>query len=205
MKGVSFIIDCTQCPIRKPIDPEIAPTFQSGKSHDYTLKYEVACHISTHRIMWVSGGVSGAEADTTILSGAGLFKVLPRNERGIADKGYINKDWSSIILTPLPALKDERGFSYFFMHEIIYNEYLSSLRIQIERLFGRMKNCFKVLAGSNDTNLARHRLSFIVASNTYNIMNLWEPLRAHQHKNVADPPNIPLPDRVKRKIPDQEE
>ena len=44
--------------------------------------------------MWVSGGVSGAEADSTILSEAGLFKILPKDERGIADKGYINKIWS---------------------------------------------------------------------------------------------------------------
>jgi len=104
--------------------------------------------------MWISGGVSGAEHDRTVLKEGGLFEKLPKGEKGIADKGYINHRWADQIYCPI-APKNVNGVKTLTLGEDLYNTTLSSMRIEVERVFGRMKT-FKVLTHSRDRNLLRH-------------------------------------------------
>ena len=137
-KDCTFVLDCTECPIATPTDDEESLLFHSGKAHRCTIKYELACHISSGRIMWISGGVSGAEHDRTVLKEGGLLNQLPDGEKGIADKGYINHLWADRIYCPI-APKTVNGEKTLTLGEDLYNTTLSSLRIEVERVFGRMK------------------------------------------------------------------
>jgi len=81
LAGCSWIVDCIECPISEPASDLTAQLYWSGKAHETTIKYEVACHISTGRIMHVVGGVSGAINDRELLKKGGLLKKAPKEEQ----------------------------------------------------------------------------------------------------------------------------
>jgi len=90
-------------------------------------------------------------------------------------------------------------------HEILYNFVLSSLRIDIERLFERFKN-FYVLLHCRNRNQLTHQEIFVVVAHTINISLELNPLRATTSKYILNPPQMGLPPRVlerMRRLPDQ--
>lgn len=187
LKGVTWMIDGTECKIAEPTDEDYSHILQSGKSGLYGIKYEVVCQVSSGRIMWVSGGGSAAEHDRNLLDAGGLLDMIPKGEIGIGDKGYLRNDLKSRILTPIPPRRVQ-GQHILTAEEILYNELLSSLRIEIERVFGRMKKCFAYLTHSRDRDLLTHRENFTVLANTFNIMLEFNPMRATAHSNLTNPP-----------------
>ena len=120
-----------------------------------------------------------------------MFEKLPKGEKGIADKGYINHRWADQIYCPI-APKNVNGVKTLTLGEDLYNTTLSSMRIEVERVFGRMKT-FKVLTHSRDRNLLRHRLLFVVIANTFNIWNEIAPIRKNENPWIQAPPLIPVP------------
>lgn len=196
-RNCTFVLDGTECYISEPIEETANHAYKSGKAHGHTVKYEAACHISSSRIMWISGGVSGAIHDKTVLRGGGLLNILPQDQRGLADKGYICAEWSHFLFCPIPPY-ERNGNPELTLGEELYNTNLSSLRVEIERVFGRMKNSFKVLQHSRDRNLYRHRLIFVVLAHTFNIWNEFEPIRAEVNQYILNPPDLPVPSRANR-------
>ena len=60
----SCIVDVTECPIERPFLNEWE--FFSGKKRRHTLKYEIAVHIQTGRIVWIAGPFRGSVHDLTV-------------------------------------------------------------------------------------------------------------------------------------------
>lgn len=194
LNGCTWIVDCIECPIAEPSDNLKSQAFWSGKDHRPTMKYEVACHISSGRVLHISGGVSGAVNDRDVLRSGGLWRKAPENENGIADRGYTSGEWNHRLFTPLSPIIDPNGLETLSFGEGMYNNMLSSLRIEIERLFERFKN-YSVLLHSRDRNQLSHREVFIVIANTVNISLEVHPLRSEVSRWILNPPNFPLPPR----------
>lgn len=209
LQGATFILDCTECRIAKPVDVESEYYYKSGKAHVTTIKYEVATQISTGRIMWVSGGGPGREHDNRVLRANGLLDHIPEGEIGIADKGYRAADFGSKLMWPVFA-KRVNGVPSLTWGEHLYNFNLCSLRIEVERVFGRMKKCFTFLTHCRDHNLHRHRQDFMIIANIFNIMIEFQPMRANNHQNLINPPtHLPTPPRAPgglrgHQLPDEE-
>jgi hypothetical protein len=103
--------------------------YYSGKKKRHTIKYEVAVHVRTGRIIWISGPVPGSVHDSTLLQHAGLCSQLLTHELIIGDKGYVG---NLRVITPFKS--PTTGF------EQIFNNYISKLRIIAEHTFQRIKN-----------------------------------------------------------------
>jgi len=68
-------LDVTACPIRKPSQDE--KDYWSAKHKAHVLKYEVAVHPHTGRIVWVFGAIPGAIHDITIARARFIQQLLP--------------------------------------------------------------------------------------------------------------------------------
>ena len=86
LKGVTFIVDGIECGIAKPVDPIEEHAWYSNKKGGHSIKYEVVTSISSGRIKWISGGISGALHDVTLSRNSGLLDAIPPGELGIADR-----------------------------------------------------------------------------------------------------------------------
>ena len=198
LKYVNWMIDGTECQIAEPTNEDLNYVCQSGKSKLHSIKYEVVCQVSSGRIMWVHGGGPASEHDRTLFKAGKLLDYVPIEEIGIADKGYWNKEWKRRILTPIPPVS-RNGQDLNTVEEVLFNETLSSLRIEIERVFGRMKVCFSYLTHSRERDLLAHRKNFTILANAFNISLEFEPLRAVPHQNLTNPPvNLSIPARAFR-------
>lgn len=196
LEGCTFILDCVECEIAKPVDPEAAEHYHSGKAHTSTIKYEVAVSVSTGRVMWISGGDGGRNNDQYVLKQNGLLEFIPEDEVGIADKGYINRKHSDRLLWPLTKRRVD-GIPCLEWGESLYNYYVCSLRIEVERVFGRMKKCFMFLRYSNGRDHAYHRVFFHIIAHTHNITLEFQPMRRQLHHNLTNPPTeLPIPARA---------
>jgi hypothetical protein len=84
-------VDTTCCPIEKPqgAGPGNDP-YYCVKCKDHVLKYDIAVHSKTGRIVRVHGGTPGATHDLTIAR-QGLIPLLVPHELVWADKAYIGE------------------------------------------------------------------------------------------------------------------
>lgn len=146
--------------------------------------------------MWVSGGGPGAEHDRRVLEKNGLLEVVPEGELGIGDKGYQKEEYRDKLVWPIFARK-VHGRATLTWGEHLYNLNLCSLRVEIERVFGRMKKAFAFLQLSRDRNLHEHRKNFNVLAHTLNIMLEFQPMRKNAPKYFVNPPaTLPTPPRA---------
>ena len=126
--------------------------------------------------------------DITLTKNSGLLDAVPLGEKGLADKGYEGLD-PATFLVMLKASKVGHGeFSNvpsFTMQEHEYNRALSSQRIEIERVNGRLKR-FAVLEDFRMRDRLFHRVVFTVLCNVVNIWMELAPMRRHVHPLLMD-------------------
>jgi len=176
-KDISLIVDGTDCPINRPSTREERELYSNGRlkeniSSRYNVKYTIACQISTGRICFVDGPDPGSFADVTSLKECGIFQSLDGMEILLCDKGY---QGHPRCLTPF---KKERETLYLNPDEAAFNEVLSSVRILIERVIGRVR-VFGALGSRGRFhchNLRKHKSLFNVACQVTNVSLEVEPL-----------------------------
>jgi hypothetical protein len=189
---ITFIIDGIECGLAKPADPIEEHAWFSGKFGGNSVKYEVACSLSTDRIMWISGGISGAYHDTTLSRASGLLNIIPEGELGLADAGYTGLDRR--IRCVLRHEPDQYGRPSLTKEEWEYNRAVAALRIEVERVNGRLKR-FQGLVHSRIRSRRSHRMVFYLLANFVNIWSEVQPLRAEKHPILLDCP-FPMPLRA---------
>jgi hypothetical protein len=79
-------IDVTVCPIERPKKHQ--EQYYSAKHKCHALKYEIAVHLKTGLVIWVSGAYPGSMHDLTIAK-TKFINILQNNEIALADKAYI--------------------------------------------------------------------------------------------------------------------
>lgn len=200
-ENVTFAVDGTECGIARPTYKAAEEAYHSTKAGEHTIKYEVATQISSGRIMWISGSVPGSIHDKTVLDMFELCVHIPPGELGLADKGYAGARTDKLLtmLKPQnPNQVDPNGFyntPTFSIEERLYNRCISAIRIEIERVNGRLKR-FQVLVHTRTRNKFEHLAMFTVVANLVNMWNEVCPLRKELHPLLLDCPAL-IPPRAR--------
>lgn len=182
--GATFILDGIECGIAKPSDKVEDAGWFSGKAGEHTVKYETGVHIASGRIMWVSGGISGSINDISLTKTSGLLDIIPPGEIGLCDKGYngLPKDQFLVMLKKRSTGSGNARTTHpLTTEEAIFNRLMAALRIEVERVNGRLKR-FSILWRSRVRDRFSHGIMFNVLCNVVNIQMELEPMRREMHQ-----------------------
>lgn len=172
-ENVCFIVDSTECPIKPPRgEPILEGALFSGKHGKHTLKYEIAIQAASSRIVWVNGAIPGSFHDSRVITEGGLLNELQGEEKGVGDKAYIGID-PFRLLTPIKSPQ--------FLHHIVWNIAIDSVRSEIERINRRVKKfrCFQ--DRWRNRRIQAHKETFFIACHLLNIWNDMKPSRRALH------------------------
>ena len=92
------IIDCMDCKIERNENKRIQKYFFNGKNHQHAVKFQVIVNNSGVP-MWYTGPHVGTIFDLTVFKK--YQPPLRRNEKILADKGYVGKDMRHRLVTPI--------------------------------------------------------------------------------------------------------
>jgi len=159
----SCIVDVTECPIERPFLNEWE--FFSGKKRRHTLKYEIAVHIQTGRIVWIAGPFRGSVHDLTIARN-GFIHNLFHNEQVLGDKAYVGDPRFIAPFRPACTTAQEH-----------FNYIVSCKRLLVEQVIKRIKH-FHAVCHEWRQSLPLHGIVFKVIANIV-VMSLFiEPIKA---------------------------
>jgi hypothetical protein len=185
---VYAVIDGKFCPIQCDRSHwDLQQLYYSGKHKRHGLKYEIAVHWRTGRIVWLGGGVFGAIHDLTLCRSSGILDCLLANEGLFGDKGYVGE---LRLLCPFRGRSENLTLS-----ELQWNEFINKYRVIVENALGRICK-FKIVtddfrSGNNlNERVKLHRTVFYVVSNIAHLDILQNPLRADDFESAdqfADP------------------
>ena len=133
---LEVLIDSREQRIRRPTGAEKQRPFYSGKKKAHTLKMQAAVSVEG-RVQAVSESVPGTTSDLELLDRSGVVEQLEADEAAGLDKGYVGVEKRHSTRTfYVPNKKPPKGE----LSEVqkSYNRSLSSVRIAVEHLFGRM-------------------------------------------------------------------
>jgi len=175
-KGVSLIVDGTECPLDRPMTKTERLKYFSGRKKEnayskYNLKYTVAVQVSTGRICGIVGPDIGSMSDIRAIQQSEIAVMLQENtgepEFILGDKGY---QGLHACLSPIKG-------SYLSPQEEAFNEVLASVRQLVECVFQRVK-IFGVLGtrGRFHADPDRHKAVFNVCCQITNISMKREPV-----------------------------
>ena len=201
--NVTFVLDGIECKIAKPVDRRDEESYYSTKKGAHSIKYQTATNISSGRLMYYSGGIPGAIHDRTLLKHSTLPHIIPEGQYGLADKGY-ECLYPNQLLYLLKPSKPEAGHPLahvksFTFEERLYNRCISALRIEVERVNGRLKR-FAILEEYRTRCKLSHHVVFGVICNLVNIWMELCPMRRAEHPLMSECP-VARPERSFRGLP----
>lgn len=133
-----FIVDGTEREIERPKDKTKQKDYYSGKKKEHTVKNQIIIHPKKKRILYVSKTITGRIHDKKALIDDGILVFAPPKSKGLGDLGYIGVTddcpWLSMV-TPIK----KRPKQELSPTEEITNKALSSLRVRVEHVIGRLK------------------------------------------------------------------
>ena len=195
---VTFIVDGIECAISKPINRVAEEAFFSTKKGKHAIKYQTVVHLTSGRLMYISGGIPGAIHDAKLYQYSTLPQIIPEGEMGLADKGYngIDPDHLLYLIKPQRVPIDEPlgGLKVFRLEERIYNRCISALRIEVERVNSRIKR-FAIMDDCRSRDKLLHHVKFTTVCQLVNIWSEICPMRKELHPLLFDCPII-RPDRA---------
>lgn len=144
-------IDATACRIQRPRDNATQRLFYSGKHKAHVQKWEIGVRLTDGKICWVSKEYRGPVHDSRMFREGGLLNFLIPGEKVLGDKGY---QGMPEVISPHRGRDLEET-------ELLFNQILSSERIIVERVFGRMKE-FHCLKNSWRASLEKQNWAFYV-------------------------------------------
>lgn len=118
--------------------------------------------------------------DLKILRRYGLLKRLLPGECGLADKGYVARDISHIIKTPIKGSNLSEAAK-------LWNRSVAAIRITVERVNGLIKG-FAILSHAFRHNIALHGIVFQVVCQLVNLRMELFPLVRKVHPLLLGQP-----------------
>jgi len=167
---MSIIIDCTDCPTRRPGTKVARLAFTTGRPKDnigsrYNIKYEVGVQIVTGKIVYNSfEGMPASRHDIRMFRENGLVYKLAEDDMLMGDKGFIGHNK---IITPFKG-------SNLGPKRVEFNALLSSVRIMVENVIGRVK-IFGLLQTKWRHEFSMHQVFFNLCCQITNISLDLEP------------------------------
>jgi hypothetical protein len=95
---VTCSIDAVEYGIAIRTDPEQPDLWYSEEAGKHTIKYEICTHVSSGRIMRISGAIPGSVHDFQLVTASGVLDAIPEGERGFAKKGYNGPPSSKLLV-----------------------------------------------------------------------------------------------------------
>lgn len=132
------IVDAMEQPINRPKNDQ--QLWYSGKSKMHTIKSQIVVEPVSGRIIHCIAGVSGRIHDKRLFDESGVLELVRNNEYIMADSGYqgIQADVRALLPVKKPRNRDLTS------EEKLWNRKLSSKRILVEHVIGRLQN-WKIL------------------------------------------------------------
>lgn len=183
LHNVTYVIDGIECGIATPTNVVNEIAYLSEKAGKHTVKYENCTALGSGRIKWLSGGVPGSIHDMELAKATGVFDIAPEGEIGLADRGYAGAPPDRIMAVLKPQVFSDGplvNVPCYTFEERVFNRVICSQRIEVERVYGRLKR-FQVLWHSRMKDLTLHRMLFEVLANVVNIQIELEPMRKQTH------------------------
>lgn len=133
-----FIVDGTEREIERPKDKTRQKDYYSGKKKEHTVKNQVLINPRRKKILYVSKTITGRVHDKKALINDGVLTLAPIKSRGLGDLGYqgVMDDcpWLNVV-TPIKR----RPKQELEETDKITNKALSSLRVRVEHVIGKLK------------------------------------------------------------------
>lgn len=170
-RNVTFAVDTTTCRLVKSGGAAIEELTFSGEKGYNGLKYQILVSTGTCKIIHIFGPIPATYNDHNILEMSGVMGLRLPNELGIADGAY-NKLSARLLLTPFAKFRG--GLT---LRRRVWNNLISSVRIDIERVFQRIKRFAILSATSRLHDLHKHGTIFFVICNLVNIDITMHPMR----------------------------
>lgn len=139
-----LMTDATESPCNRPTGNEVQKKYYSGKQKTHTIKTQLTIN-SNKRIIAVSATHPGSVHDKQILDYDETIKKLPTQARHILDKGYVGVDKQNSASNILIPFKRKKGQKHLPPMLADINKFLSSRRIAVEHVIGKLKN-FRISA-----------------------------------------------------------
>jgi hypothetical protein len=139
-----IMTDATESPCNRPTDNDVQKKYYSGKQKTHTIKTQLTIN-SNKRIVAVSETHPGSVHDKQVFDSDETIKKLPQQARHILDKGYVGVDKEHPNCNILIPFKRKKGQEKLPPLLADVNKYLSSRRISVEHVIGKLKN-FRISA-----------------------------------------------------------
>lgn len=139
-----LMTDATESPCNRPADNDVQKKYYSGKQKMHTIKTQLTIN-SNKRIVAISETHPGSVHDKQVLDSDETIKKLPQQARHILDKGYVGVDKEHPNCNILIPFKRKKGQEKLPSLLADINKYLSSHRIAVEHVIGKLKN-FRICA-----------------------------------------------------------
>lgn len=169
-----IVVDACLCPVQcdRKLWANQKPFF-SVKHGCHGLKYEIAVHWRTGRIVWVAGGVPGSTHDLVISRHSGLLAFLRMvGEFAFGDKGYVGEE--GVLLCPYKGRPAELSLA-----QLVWNRAMNPHRTIVENAFGRITK-FNILQHKFRGELWRHPDIFRACAQIAQLDIFFHPLRADE-------------------------
>jgi hypothetical protein len=181
-QDITGILDGVHVPFECALSADERKEFASHKLNwKPALNFMVVTNLE-NRICYVSTGHPARRHDITTFRDCApvLKRKLADNDKLLADSGFIGRlpDDGQVSLVK-PHKKPKNG--ELTETQTDFNTRLASIRSKIERVFGRLKNTFKVLQGFRGHS-ARLNEIFVVCCGLYNMI-----LEHNQNQQNPDP------------------
>lgn len=168
-----IVLDAVLCPVE--VDRKVwanQKPFFSPKHGCHGLKYELAVHWRTGRIVWIAGPAVGSMHDLTISRQSGILTFLQTiGEYGFADKGYIGEP---VLLCPFKGRWEDLPAD-----QQTWNGMLNPHRTIVENALARVTK-FNILQHKYRGYLLQHPRIFQLCANIAQLDILDNPLRADE-------------------------
>lgn len=139
-----LMTDATESPCNRPADNEVQKKYYSGKQKAHTLKTQLTIN-SDKKIISVTATHPGSVHDKQVFDNDETIKKLPAQARHILDKGYAGVDKQNPGCNILIPFKRKKGQKQLPPMLADINKFLSSRRIAVEHVIGKLKN-FRISA-----------------------------------------------------------
>ena len=150
-----IIIDTSEVFVATPTDLQLQSSTWSNYKHHNTMKFLVGC-TPNGAISFVSELYMGSISDVQLTSLSGLLDKLKgkSNISVMADRGFTVQDQLKAIGVDLNIPPFMEGRGKLPVTEVLEGRKITSLRIHIERVIGRIKN-YSILKGTLLISLSR--------------------------------------------------
>lgn len=171
-KNVTFILDCTLCPIEQRENATLEEITFSGRKLKHCYNYQVVTEPRNGKYVNWYGPVPGTFNDLQVLTLSRLADQVEDWEVGLADGIYSENKEPLTLLTPFSSTEGGKS-----LQQRVWNNLVNSVRCGVECALGRLKRLKVLCEPPHLRSPLSHQHFFFIGLNITNIDIDLHPLR----------------------------